>query len=216
MCKKSGAASDEHFRSTLVDVYAGSGGRGARRVQAVASASRGWLNDEPFDDKNQTGMERLAPTADDRISRMKDRSETATATCSPWGRVHPSRRGHQDGRGNDSRALPGLEMDEAMTASALRRVPTPTYTLALCGAASTFLDAGLEMEAVRNSSRRRPPRPQTRQAPLRPAEGTPRRPRKAHHAHRTGAQPPTAAGLANPPLLVGYAVPGDLHVNLLT
>ena len=37
-------------------------------------------------------------------------------------------------------------MDEAMTASALRRVPTPTYTLALCGAASTFLDAGLEMD----------------------------------------------------------------------
>ena len=33
MCKKSGAASDEHFRSTLVDVYAGSGDcRGAEAV----------------------------------------------------------------------------------------------------------------------------------------------------------------------------------------
>ena len=89
MCKKSGAASDEHFPSTLVDVYAGSGGQAARRVQAVASDSRGWLNDEPFDDEDRSGMERIAPTADDGISRMKDRSETATATRSPWCRVHP-------------------------------------------------------------------------------------------------------------------------------
>ena len=112
----------------------------------MASASRGWLNDEPFDDKNQTGMERLAPTADDRISRMKDRSETATATCSPWGRVHPSRRGHQDGRGNDSRALPGLEMDESTAAGAMGRVPIPADALALHRAASPLLDAGLEMD----------------------------------------------------------------------
>ena len=89
ICEKSGVVSDEHFRSTLVDVYAESGGRGARRVQAVASDRRGWLNDEPLDDQDRSGMERIAPTADDGISRMKDRSETATATRSPWGRVHP-------------------------------------------------------------------------------------------------------------------------------
>ena len=39
-------------------------------------------------------------------------------------------------------------MDEATTASAMGRVPTPTYTLALRGAASTLLDVGLEMYEV--------------------------------------------------------------------
>ena len=61
------------------------GGGGSK----VASDIRGWLNDQPFVDEDQTGLERLAPTADDGISRMKDRSETAATTRSPWGRVHP-------------------------------------------------------------------------------------------------------------------------------
>ena len=37
-------------------------------------------------------------------------------------------------------------MDEATTASAMGRVPTTTHALALRWAASTLLDAGLEMD----------------------------------------------------------------------
>ena len=50
---------------------------------------------------------------------------------------------------DDGCGLPGLEMDEASTAGAMRRVPTPADVLALSWAVSAVsapLDAGLEMD----------------------------------------------------------------------
>ena len=46
------------------------------------------------------------------------------------------------------RGLLGLEMDEATTAGAMGRVPTPAYALSLRGAVSVLLDAGLEPYAA--------------------------------------------------------------------
>ena len=67
------------------------------------------------------------------------------------GRIRPPRHGLRDGRGDDGHGLPGLEMDEATTAGAMGRVPTPADTLALRGAAlavSALIDADLKIDDV--------------------------------------------------------------------
>ena len=58
------------------------------------------------------------------------------------------RHGSQDGQGNNSCGLPGLKIDKALTAGAMRRVLTPADALTLCGAASALFNTDIDMDKV--------------------------------------------------------------------